>query len=50
MPQSDPEPVSGQRRLPKAEDFPRTGPYSLAAPGPRSARAPSICPSSSCPP
>ncbi len=35
MPPSDPEPVSGQRRLPKAEDFPRTGPYSLAAPGPR---------------
>lgn len=35
MPQSEPEPVSGERRLPKAEDFPRTGPYSLAAPGPR---------------
>ena len=35
MPPSEPEPVSGERRLPKAEDFPRTGPYSLAAPGPR---------------
>jgi uncharacterized RDD family membrane protein YckC len=37
MPQSEQEPgsVSGQRRLPKAEDFPATGPYSLAAPGPR---------------
>lgn len=34
MPQSDPEPVEG-RRLPKAEDFPATGPYSLGAPGPR---------------
>ncbi len=27
--------MSGQRRLPKAEDFPASGPYSLAAPGPR---------------
>ncbi|HEY6533233.1 MAG TPA: RDD family protein [Acidimicrobiales bacterium] len=35
MPQSDPGSVSGPRRLPKAEDFPATGPYSLAAPGPR---------------
>jgi uncharacterized RDD family membrane protein YckC len=35
MPPSDPEPVSGQRRLPTAEDFPRSGPYSLGAPGPR---------------
>ena len=35
MPPSDPGPVSGPRRLPKAEDFPATGPYSLAAPGPR---------------
>ena len=35
MPQSDDSPVSGDRRLPKAEDFPRTGPFSLAAPGPR---------------
>lgn len=35
MPPSEPEPVSGERPLPKAEDFPRTGPYSLAAPGPR---------------
>ena len=35
MPPSDPEPVSGQRPLPTAKDFPRTGPYSLAAPGPR---------------
>ncbi len=35
MPQSEPGPVSGPRRLPKAEDFPRSGPYSLAAPGPR---------------
>jgi len=35
MPQSDPGPVSGERRLPKPEDFPRTGPYSLGAPGPR---------------
>jgi uncharacterized RDD family membrane protein YckC len=35
MPQSDGSPVSGERRLPTAEDFPRTGPYSLAAPVPR---------------
>jgi uncharacterized RDD family membrane protein YckC len=35
MPPSDPGPVSGPRRLPTAEDFPATGPYSLAAPGPR---------------
>jgi uncharacterized RDD family membrane protein YckC len=35
MPPSDPEPVEGGRRLPKAEDFPATGPYSLGAPGPR---------------
>ena len=35
MPPSDPGPVSGNRRLPKAEDFPARGPYSLAAPGPR---------------
>jgi uncharacterized RDD family membrane protein YckC len=27
--------VSGERRLPTAKDFPRTGPYSLGAPGPR---------------
>jgi uncharacterized RDD family membrane protein YckC len=35
MQPSDPGPVSGERPLPKAEDFPRTGPFSLAAPGPR---------------
>jgi uncharacterized RDD family membrane protein YckC len=35
MPQSDPEPVPEGRRLPTAEDFPATGPYSLGAPGPR---------------
>jgi uncharacterized RDD family membrane protein YckC len=35
MPQSDPEPVPGERRLPTAEDFPASGPYSLGAPGPR---------------
>lgn len=35
MPPSDPGSVSGPRRLPKAEDFPATGPFSLAAPGPR---------------
>jgi uncharacterized RDD family membrane protein YckC len=35
MPPSEPGPVSGPRRLPKAEDFPRSGPYSLGAPVPR---------------
>ena len=35
MPPSDPGPVSGPRRLPEPEDFPASGPYSLAAPGPR---------------
>lgn len=29
------EPVSEPRRLPTVEDFPRTGPFSLAAPAPR---------------
>ena len=29
------EPVGEQRRLPTAKDFPASGPYSLAAPGPR---------------
>jgi len=35
MPPSDEESLSGGRRLPTAEDFPRSGPYSLGAPGPR---------------
>jgi uncharacterized RDD family membrane protein YckC len=36
MPPSDQEQsMSGERRLPSAKDFPATGPYSLAAPGPR---------------
>ena len=33
MPPSEPAPT--ERPLPTAEDFPATGPYSLAAPGPR---------------
>ena len=44
MPPSEPEPVSGPRRPPRPQDFPRTGPYSLAAPGPRfGARALDLC-------
>lgn len=35
MPPSDMGEQAAPRRLPTAEDFPRTGPFSLAAPGPR---------------
>lgn len=36
MPQSEPtEPVDAPRRVPTAKDFPASGPFSLAAPGPR---------------
>jgi uncharacterized RDD family membrane protein YckC len=36
MPPSEPsDSVSGPRRLPTIDDFPRTGPFSLAAPAPR---------------
>lgn len=35
MPQSDEVAADGPRRVPTADDFPRTGPFSLAAPGPR---------------
>lgn len=35
QPSDDPAQMGGPRQLPTAKDFPRTGPFSLAAPGPR---------------
>ena len=35
QPSEQTDPMGAPRRVPTAKDFPKTGPFSLAAPGPR---------------